>query len=125
MAGVYLAIIGKKDDAKKYLAMAEGNPEADMMMGSLLWKNGEREKALDAYIRCTARMPGARKMVRLDSLYAIVYPGASNLNEKIMALRIVDEGPLPEAQFIDLDGASHDLSKLRGTKIVINALSPT
>jgi tetratricopeptide (TPR) repeat protein len=125
MAGVYLESIGKKDEARKYLAAAAGNPEADMTMGKLLWEEGEKDRALDTYIRCAARMPGAREWVKLDSLYAIVHASAGNLDERIASLRIVDEGPLPEARFVDINGESHDLSMLKGTKIVINALSPT
>jgi tetratricopeptide (TPR) repeat protein len=125
MAGTYLESIGKKDEAVPYLKEAAGNPDADMTLGKILWGEGDRNEALDAYIRCVARMPGARKYVRLDSLYAIVHPGATDLDGRIMTLRIVDEGPLPDGTFVDLDGRTYDLSKLKGTKVVINALSPT
>lgn len=125
MAGACLEEQGKQEEARRYLAMATGNPEADELMGKLLWEEGKRPEALEMYIRCAARMPGARKYVKLDSLYALVYPDAKNLDEKILARRIGDEGPFPDARFVDLDGKAHDLSKLRGTKIVINVLSPT
>ncbi len=125
MAGVCLEEQGKGEEAKRYLAMAAGNPEADEIMGKLLWGEGKRAEAIEMYIQCAGRMPGARKYVKLDSLHALVYPDAKNLDEKIMARRIGDEGPLPEARFVDLEGKFYDLSKLRGTKIVINALSPT
>jgi hypothetical protein len=70
-------------------------------------------------------MPGARATTKLDSLYALVNPGAKDLDETIMALRIGDEGPMPGGIFVDLDGRSYDLAKLKGTKIVLYALSPT
>ncbi len=35
------------------------------------------------------------------------------------------EDPLPEGRFVDLGGRPYDFSKLKGTKVVINALSPT
>jgi hypothetical protein len=125
MAGAVLEERGKRDEAKRYLAMAAGNPEADMLMGKILWEEGKRPEALDAYIACAARMPGARADLRLDSLYALVNPGAKDLDETIMARRIGDEGPMPEGIFVDLDGKAYDLSKLKGTKIVLYALSPT
>lgn len=125
MAGAVLEEQGKRDEAKRYLAMADGNPEADLLMGKLLWEEGNRKGAIDAYVACAARMPGARAEVRLDSLYALVDPGAKDLDELIMARRIGDEGPMPEGIFVDLDGKSYDLSKLKGTKIVLYALSPT
>ena len=125
MAGACLEEQGKQEEARRYLAMATGNPEADELMGKFLWEEGKRPEALEMYIRCAARMPGARKYVKLDSLYALVYPDAKNLDEKILARRIGDDGPFPDARFVDLDGKVHDLSKLRGTKIVINVLSPT
>ena len=125
MAGACLEEQGRQEEARRYLAMATGNSEADELMGKLLWGEGKRPEALEMYIRCAARMPGARKYVKLDSLHALVYPDAKNLDEKILARRIGDEGPFPDARFVDLDGKVHDLSKLRGTKIVINVLSPT
>jgi tetratricopeptide (TPR) repeat protein len=125
MAGTVLEERGKRDEAKRYLAMAAGNPDADLLRGRILWEEGNRKEALDAYVACAARMPGARAEVRLDSLYALVNPGANDLDETIMAKRIGDEGPMPEGVFVDLDGKPYDLSKLKGTKIVLYALSPT
>jgi tetratricopeptide (TPR) repeat protein len=125
MAGSVLEEQGKRDEAKRYLAMAAGNPEADMLTGKILWEEGKRAEAIDAYVACAAHMPGARAQVKLDSLYALVSPGAHDLDEAIMARRIGDEGPMPEGAFVDLDGRPHDLSKLKGTKIVLYALSPT
>jgi tetratricopeptide (TPR) repeat protein len=124
-AGACLEEQGKKEEARRYLAMATGNPEADELMGRLLWDEGKRSEAIEKYIQCAARMPGARKFVKLDSLYTLVDPDAKNLDKKILAQRIGDEGPFPDARFVDLDGKVHDLSKLRGTKLVINVLSPT
>ncbi len=125
MAGSALEERGKRDEAKRYLAMAAGNPEADMLMGRILWEEGKRAEALDAYVSCAAHMPGARATTKLDSLYALAGPGAKDLGEAIMARRIGDAGPMPEGIFVDLDGKAHDLSKLKGTKIVLYALSPT
>jgi tetratricopeptide (TPR) repeat protein len=125
MAGLCLEGQGKTAEAKQYLAKAAGNPEADEFMGKILWEEGKRTEAIEKYIDCAARMPGARKFARLDSLYALVHPDASDLDEKIMQRRIVDEGPLPSASFVDLEGKAYDLSRLRGAKLVINALSPT
>ncbi len=125
MAGAALEERGKRGEAKRYLALAAGNPEADLLMGKILWEEGKRKEAIDAYIACAARMPGARAETRLDSLYALVDPGAKDLDETIMARRIGDEGPMPEGIFVDLDGRPYDLSKLKGTKIVLYALSPT
>jgi tetratricopeptide (TPR) repeat protein len=125
MAAYVLDEQGKREEAKRYLGMAEGDPEADGLMGKILWDEGRREEALGYYIRSAAGMPGAREYDKLDSLYAIVHPGARDLDEKIMALRIVDAGPMPDGVFVDLDGRAYDLSKLKGTKVVIEALSPT
>ena len=124
-AGAVLDQQGKKEEAKRYLAMAAGNPDADGLLAKILWAEGKRDEALDLYIRAAAGMPGARDEEKLDSLDAVVHPGATDLGERIMALRIGDEGPLPGAVFVDLDGRAYDLAKLKGTKIVINALSPT
>jgi tetratricopeptide (TPR) repeat protein len=125
MAGVVLEERGNLDEAKRCLAAAAGDPDADGLMARILWGEGKREEALDLYIRCAARMPGARDLKHLDSLYALVHPGVKNLDDRIMALRIGDEGPMPEGAFVDLEGKEYDFSKLRGTKIVLYALSPT
>jgi len=125
MAAACLDQMGEKEETKRYLAMAEGNPEADEMRGRLLWEEGNRAEAIDAYIRCASRMPGARKYTRLDSLYALVYPDARDLGERIMAGRIGDEGQLSMGIFVDLEGKVYDLSKLKGKKVVLYALSPT
>jgi hypothetical protein len=125
MAGAVLEEQGELDEAKRYVAMAAGDPDADGLMAQILWGEGKREEALDLYIRCAARMPGAREYKHLDSLYALVHPGVQDLDDRIMALRIGDEGPMPEGAFVDLEGKEHDLSKLGGTKIVLYALSPT
>jgi len=125
MAGAVLRNQGKKDEAMGYLAKAAGNPEADGLMAGILWEEGRREEALNLYICCAARMPGAREHERLDSLYALVHPGAKDLGDRLMSLRIVDEGQLPGGAFVDLEGKTYDLSKLEGSKIVLYALSPT
>lgn len=125
MAAVCLDAQGKGAEARGYLAMAEGDPEADEIAGKLLWAEGKRTEAIDAYIRCAARMPGARKYTRLDSLYALAYPDAKDLDARIASARVGDEGALPAEAFVDLDGRTHDLSKLKGKKVVLYALSPT
>jgi len=125
MAGSVLEEQGKRGEAKRYLEMAAGNPDADLLLGKIFWEEGKRKEAIDAYVACAARMPGARAETKLDSLYALVDPGAEDLDEAIMARRIGDEGPMPTGSFVDLDGRSYDLSKLKGTKVVIYALSPT
>jgi tetratricopeptide (TPR) repeat protein len=125
MAGSVLMEQDKYEEAKRYLAMAAGDPEADRSMGGMLWKEGKRDEALDLFIRSVARMPGAREIIRLDSLYAMVHPDAEDLDRRIMSLRIGDEGPMPEGVFSDLQGREFDLSKFKGTKIVLYALSPT
>ena len=124
MAGAVLVEHGKLDEAKRYLVLAPGDPDADGLMAQILWGEGKREEALDLYIRCAARMPGAREYKHLDSLYALVHPAVKDLDDRIMALRIGDEGPMPEGAFVDLEGKEYDLSKLGGTKIVLYALSP-
>jgi len=125
MAGAVLEEQGKKDEAMGYLTLAAGNAEADGLMAKILWEEGRREEALDLYVRCAARMPGAREHEKLDSLYALVYPNAKDLDDSLMSLRMVDEGPIPEGVFVDLEGRAYDLSKLKGAKIVLYALSPT
>jgi tetratricopeptide (TPR) repeat protein len=125
MAGTVLEERGKRDEAMRYLAMAAGNPEAELLMGKILWDEGKRKEAVDAYISCAARMPGARAEVKLDSLYAIVDPGSNDLDEAIMARRIGDDGPMPGGSFVDLDGRSYDLADLKGKKMVLVAMSPT
>jgi tetratricopeptide (TPR) repeat protein len=125
MAGACLEEQGKKGQAMRCLAMASGNPEADELMGNLLWEEGKRNEAIETYVRSAARMPGVRQYVKLDSLYALLHPGATDLNERILAARIEDEGPLPEGRFVDLEGRSYDLSSLKGSRAVLVALSPT
>lgn len=125
MAGATLKERGEIVEAKRHLAMAAGNPEADRALGAILWEEGRREEALDLLVSCVARMPGARAAVGLDSLYALVRPAARDLEERLWAARIGDEGPLEEASFVDLEGKRYDLAKLRGSKLVIYALSPT
>lgn len=125
MAGAVLEERGLREDAKRYLALAAGDPEADILRGKMLWGEGKRSEALDAYISAAARMPGSRAHTKLDSLYALVNPGAKDLDDTIMARRIGDDGPMPGGIFVDLDGRPHDLAKLGGKKTVLYALSPT
>jgi tetratricopeptide (TPR) repeat protein len=125
MVGAVFEQQGRNDEAKQYLSMAAGNPEADGLLAKILWGEGKREEAIDLYVRCAARMPGALQSEKIDSLYALVHPGASDLHDRIMALRIIDEGPLPSGTFVDLDGKVHDLANRGRAKVVLYALSPT
>jgi len=125
LAGSVLKMQGRLAEAKRYLTMAAGDPGADGLLAEILWQEGKREEAIDLDIRGAARMPGLRESTRLDSLYALVYPDAKDLDIRIMSLRIGDEGPMPEGVFVDLRGKEHDLSTIKGTKIVLYALSPT
>ncbi len=127
MAGTVLKGQGRMAEARRYLedASATGNPEADRGLAEILWSEGRREEALVRYIACVARMPGARRHVRLDSLYALVHPAAEDLDALVMAGRIADEGPFPEVSLVDLEGKRYDIARMRGTKLVIYALSPT
>jgi tetratricopeptide (TPR) repeat protein len=124
LAGSVLKAQGRLAEAKRYLTAAAGDYHADGLLAGMLWQEGRREEAIELYIRSAARMPGMRESVRLDSLYALVYPGGKDLDSRIMSSRIGDEGPMPEGVFVDLRGKRHDLSKLKGTKIVLYALSP-
>lgn len=116
---------GRKDDAVEILQGARGNPVAQRYLGELFWDAGKKEEALDAYIRFVASYPGAREKVSLDSLYALVYQGSSDLDEMIMDARIRDEGPLPDEGFVDVEGKSYRLTGYRGTNLVVNIWSPT
>lgn len=125
MAASVLEERGLREEAKRYLAAAAGDPEADILLGKILWGEGKRSEALEAYLSGVARMPGARAETKIDSLYALVNPGAAGLDDTIMARRIGDEGPMPGGTFVDLDGRPYDLSKPGGKKMVLYALSPT
>ncbi|MDD3643533.1 MAG: hypothetical protein PHQ19_08745, partial [Candidatus Krumholzibacteria bacterium] len=98
---------------------------ADRRIAARLWEAGERDAAIEAWIRLVAGIPGALEHVNLDSLYAIAYPGAGDLAARIAAARIAGGEFLPDRSFVDIRGRQHSLSGYRGTKLVIIAFSPT
>jgi tetratricopeptide (TPR) repeat protein len=118
---------GRRDEALEMVRKASDYTFANEMIGRDLWEKGEREKALDAYIRLVAGAPGYRKYSKLDSLYTLVYPDASDLDSRLAAERIVEGGgdPLPDMKFVDINGRCHSISGYRGRKLVITAFSPT
>lgn len=116
---------GRKEEALRYLEEAAGNVFADELYGRLLWEKGRRKEALEAFTRLTAVMPGARGKVALDSLNALVHGGDTDLEEMIMDRRIRNEGPLPDASFVDIEGKAYKLSDFRGEPLVISIWSPT
>lgn len=116
---------GLAGEAAAQLEAAAGYPFADMELAPRLWERGDRDAAIRAWIRLAARVPGARTKVGLDSLYAIADPGAGDLDERIADARIYDGPRLPGRTFVDIGGTVHSLERLRGTKLVIVAFSPT
>ncbi len=123
--GTFLEGAGRTDEALAFLEKSAAYPFAREPLGRILWERGEREAAIDAYLRLVARVPGARGRIGLDSLYAIVYPGAGNLDERIMAFRMSDEMIIPETRFVDIEGREYRLGRFRGTWLVLIAFSPT
>ncbi len=123
--GEFLSGRGRMDEALKILEGAGDYPFAGELLGSYRWENGDREKAMEAYIAYVAGVPGAGQKVKIDSLYSVVYPGRGDLEEKLASRRVVDEGVLPDMEFSDLHGKTHRLSSHRGKKLVISAWSPT
>ena len=113
------------DDAYETAMLASEYPFANQLIGRHLWEKGEREESLRSYIKLVAGAPGYGDYVKLDSLYSLVYPEADDLEDKILDQRLSDEGPVPDMEFTDLEGKVYTLSKYRGTKLVINAWSPT
>ncbi len=116
---------GKDTEAYETALKASEYPFANRIIGGYLWEKGERDKALEAYIRLAAGAPGYAHYVRLDSLYTLAYPGADDLGEKILQARLIDEGPVPDMEFTDIEGRSYSISGFKGTKLVISAWSPT
>ncbi|HSG29619.1 MAG TPA: hypothetical protein VLA34_14150, partial [Candidatus Krumholzibacterium sp.] len=123
--GEFLIASGRKEEAIKVLEQAGTYPFANEVLASHYWETGEREKAIEAYIHYVSGAPGAREHVNVDSLYAVVYPDRDDLDARIEAAMIIDEGVIPDAGFSDLRGKTHTLSGYRGTILVVTAWSPT
>lgn len=117
--------LGNIERALEILEPLAGTYAADESLGDILWEKGEREKALEAYVRLVAVMPGALEEKSIDSLYALVYPDGPGLEERIWEKRIVHSGELAPQTFVDIEGKRYDLERLRGTKLVINIWQPT
>ena len=123
--GSYLMKIGEKDRAIELLKEASGYPTADAILANEFWSQGKKEEAIKYYIRYAAVMPGARKYVKLDSLYAVVFGDTSGLDRELFRRRLIDDGLLPDKMFYDMEGRRHRLSDYKGQKLVIYAWSPT
>jgi hypothetical protein len=123
--GMLLEGQGKRDDAVAALKRASSYPLANRRLGRLQWESGEREEALESFMRLVAGVPGSREDVKLDSLYALVYPHTDDLDRRIMKHRIIDEGLLQDQSFVDIEGRKFDLAAYRGKNLVINIWSPT
>lgn len=117
--------LGNPERALEILEPLAGNYTADESLGDILWETGEREKAIEAYIRLAAVVPGAVGEKSIDSLYALVYPDGPELDGRIWERRIVDCDELAPQRFIDIEGKSYDLERLRGTRLVVNIWQPT
>lgn len=123
--GEFLEKENREDEALGLLKKATADSYANEVLGRILRGMGDIGEALEAYIRLVASAPGAREDVGLDSLYALVYPQSSDLDEKIMELRILSGGALPGGSFVDIDGRDHDLADYRGSNLVLSIFSPT
>jgi predicted negative regulator of RcsB-dependent stress response len=117
--------IGATDEAFDILSGIAGTPDADEVVGRILWERGDREEALETYIRYTAVIPGAREHLSLDSLYALVYPGSDDLAEKIWDARILEGVRLEDHEFVDIEGKSYRLGDYDDVTLVINLWQPT
>lgn len=117
--------LGNSEKALELLEPLAGTYAADESLGDILWERGEREEALEAYIRLAATVPGARKEKSIDSLYALVHQDGPALDDRIWEKRIVDREKLAPQRFVDIEGKSYDLEQLRGTRLVVNIWQPT
>jgi tetratricopeptide (TPR) repeat protein len=117
--------LGERDEALEILEPVAGTYDADEIIARILWDKGERERALGAYIRSAAVVPGARKSSSLDSLYALVYRDTSELDAKIWEERIIDGGKLPPQSLVDIEGRRFDLADFKGVKLIVNIWQPT
>ena len=124
--GEFLSGQGKEDLALELLKKSADNVFAGKQLGKILWEKGERKNAIESYINLVAGVPGERGEVKLDSLYAIVYPdNAGELDEKILESRIGHKTLLHGSRFVDTEGKYYNLSDYKGKKLVISAWSPT
>lgn len=122
--GEFLAGRGRSEEAIPLLREA-GGADAAETLGRLLLDRGEREEAIDLFVIAAAGVPASRARTKLDSLYTVVHPGRDDLEDRIMARRIVDGPPLAPAAFDDLDGRRRRLGGRGETAQVIVAWSPT
>jgi tetratricopeptide (TPR) repeat protein len=123
--GILKDKLGMRDEALEILEPVAGTYDADEVIARILWEKGEREKALDAYIRLAAVLPGSREKNSLDSLYSLVYEDASGLDVKIWEKRIIDGGKLHPQSFVDIEGRRFDLADFEGVKLIVNIWQPT
>jgi tetratricopeptide (TPR) repeat protein len=123
--GELLIMMGREDEALVALQKATLSPFAKELLAKMLWEQGKREEALTSWIGFVAAVPGAYEEIRLDSLYSLVYTESDDLDKRIWAARLIDEGPLPDHSFTDIEGRSYKLSELTGTTLVINIWHPT
>jgi hypothetical protein len=121
----FLEAKGRGDESAEVLELASSYTFANALLGRMLWDENRREEALEKYIYLAAGAPGYRNYIKLDSLYAIVYPDAGDLEAKIAAIRINDGPQIPDRDFVDIRGKRHSMSGYRGSKLVITAFSPT
>jgi tetratricopeptide (TPR) repeat protein len=123
--GAFLDGEGRTDEALELLGEATGYGFAYEPLGRILWERGERGKAIEAYIRLAALVPEARRRNSIDSLYALVRPGAADLDERIMARRVFEGDVIPDMEFSDIEGKRFSLGDYRGSPLVLIAFSPT
>jgi len=116
---------GRAEEAFGQLRRAAEYPFAARILGERLWESGDREGAVEAYVRLVAGVPGARAAVKLDSLHALVHPGAPDLDRRIVGRRIFYGPPAPPMSFVDARGRRHAIPPKRGVKLVLVAFSPT
>jgi tetratricopeptide (TPR) repeat protein len=117
--------LGNTERALEILEPLAGIYDADESLGDMYWERGEREKAIEAYVRLAAVIPQALEEKSIDSLYALVYPDGPPIEERIWEKRIVLSDELPPQTFVDIEGKRYDLGRLRGTKLVVNIWQPT
>ena len=117
--------LGNVEEALEILEPLAGNYDADESLGDIHWERGERDEAIEAYVRLVAAVPGAREEKSIDSLYALVYPDGPGLDERVWEKRILGSQELKNQSFVDIEGKRYDLAKLRGTVLVINIWQPT
>jgi tetratricopeptide (TPR) repeat protein len=124
--GEFLSEHGKNDLALKILKESTDNVFAGKQLGKIQWEKGEKKDALESYINLVSGVPEERDEVKLDSLYAIVYPGnVTELDEKILEKRIAHKTLLHGSRLVDTEGKYYNLSDYKGRKLVLSVWSPT